>query len=1322
MKLTKLALSIALGLSLVGCGAGDAPYDTLVKDKNEVTVTSLSDEAPIYVDGEVVAVPIPGLWLYRPSTSSAPRNANMLSYYESGEQLVKLHLTRDGLTAVKVDNDIVRYVTDANGNKVAETSRWEDQINATRVFVIPGEYTSYRCKEDDYDECTNAEEKVPELELEWWERSYFTPDYSEFESYVTDVNEQFSSDAKSSEVTHKQMDTKGGVINLEIQRHFKDDIGKANFFYSLVRLDLVSDPQYTPVYASVKDKNTFGFFTTDFEKADIAGSIGNQDTKGSYVARFSPNKDSIDYYLSDSFFKPGNEKWLQATKEAFAIMATQMKEAGIPPLHIINPSAPSGVVSGDLRYNAINLFSEPLNVGLLGYGPSAQNPLTGETISAYTNMYPGVIKSGIYRQWNQFASLYNEGSLGDHTKLQTEIKEGIAKVQQMKLVEEGEVADKATDTYTGMMPDDYSKEMLIRSQQNLVRKSLAEDLKSHPAYNELSTDALKPIEDILAEEKRKEFWSRNNMFSSDNLWVSSTEKKSLPGFDFVAEGFIDKTGDFLKPWEELNDVQKQKVIDVFGVHNYKTTLIHEVGHNLGLRHNFKGSSDKANFYSEERAAELGLRGAPAASSIMDYAPSELDIEPLFGSYDIAALRYAYNREVEDSTGSFHSLKDFDVKYSNYFTQSDANSKVERSEIGPIAQLSLHLEQQGPATEENAPIALREYQFCTDGNVGSTWSCDRFDEGTTPLDNARYHFKRFTDIHEQWNFRGEDFSFRENNTVRRYFFMRNQLQDVAVHGMNGWGFVEAAAEFNGWSDGDTFGTAMCEVQNNGEPRWPVACEQYTAAQKAGKLLVNVLATPEKTCQVKLANGTFKNFELKDVYSWAARDLGPAHTLPTSCFDETLNDYFANNKVYIDRATQSVEIYAELNGGQFLNNQTAWSTENQEYSDWTNYDEIDAFGVWFYRPIAAELLANRNLIIGGSSAPIDIPSVKAKVDELISHWLTGSNYSGYFFVDKDGKEVTSMASYSPDYTKQLAPRLLWPESSIMNWFAQTNLNQESNLVGTTIKQLVKSLETEHPDKKFRTYEQIQALSVFKKHAASSPKNTHLEIELNGEDYTAGPLNKFAYSMISEAKTSQIFAQEKVLDGLSSLTPINEFLTSKETAWQNAVALVTEPTNQTRINSDLQRSNLQIANAGFIIDAANYYKKFYMEQGQSENEAFGSTLLQTVRESIRYQVITSAVDSDSCMFALKDHTCIVNSRGTIMRVAENLVAYPFDQSPEYVADAIKVSNAYTSNFLTTENLANPLFPINAKTLEAYRSGGFEELKYKQIKMLDKLAVEYY
>ena len=258
MDFKKIALSSAITAILAGCGADDQAYDYLSKDENQVKISSITSYEPVTDYNEVKEIPLPGVWMYRPSTSSAPRDADMYAYFAGGEVLVTLSLTKDGLVAKRIDPDVVKY--DPNNPQVLEESRWADNIDLTRVLEIPGTYTAYQCSEDNYGDCTNKEEEVDELDAKWYERSHFLPDYEGLKAYINDINDYYGSDALSTEVAMKEFDPANGVINIELERHFKDGNGKARFFYSFVRLDKYADANYTPVYQAQADQNKFGFF------------------------------------------------------------------------------------------------------------------------------------------------------------------------------------------------------------------------------------------------------------------------------------------------------------------------------------------------------------------------------------------------------------------------------------------------------------------------------------------------------------------------------------------------------------------------------------------------------------------------------------------------------------------------------------------------------------------------------------------------------------------------------------------------------------------------------------------------------------------------------------------------------------------------------------------------------------------------------------------------------------------------------------------------------------------------------------------------------
>ena len=98
-------------------------------------------------------------------------------------------------------------------------------------------------------------------------------------------------------------------------------------------------------------------------------------------------------------------------------------------------------------------------------------------------------------------------------------------------------------------------------------------------------------------------------------------------------------------------------------------LLHEMGHNFGLAHNFKASADKDNYWKsksdistvfdtnslslilDENSHLSDDERLPKSSSVMDYLP--LDVLPLtyLGKYDIAALRFIYMGELEKKDDS-----------------------------------------------------------------------------------------------------------------------------------------------------------------------------------------------------------------------------------------------------------------------------------------------------------------------------------------------------------------------------------------------------------------------------------------------------------------------------------------------------------------------------------------------------------------------------------------------------------------------------------------------------------------------------------------------
>ncbi|MBP9707428.1 MAG: zinc-dependent metalloprotease [Oligoflexales bacterium] len=144
------------------------------------------------------------------------------------------------------------------------------------------------------------------------------------------------------------------------------------------------------------------------------------------------------------------------------------------------------------------------------------------------------------------------------------------------------------------------------------------------------------------------------------------------------------------------------------------TLVHEFGHNFGLRHNFAGSTDLENFPRDETGKIKFM-----TSSSMEYLGNDDDrgFEP--GPYDVAALRYGYYDAVEVSE-----------------PRNIAGSSLEIVELKG-RKIETAVKQDAPGK------ILKPYKYCSDSDtIGDVQlpltdpNCRRHDRGVTPVERAR----------------------------------------------------------------------------------------------------------------------------------------------------------------------------------------------------------------------------------------------------------------------------------------------------------------------------------------------------------------------------------------------------------------------------------------------------------------------------------------------------------------------------------------------------------------------------------------------------------
>jgi hypothetical protein len=378
---------------------------------------------------------------------------------------------------------------------------------------------------------------------------------------------------------------------------------------------------------------------------------------------------------------------------------------------------------GDLRYSFFNWVES--DVPWAGYGPSASDPLTGELINGSANFAGGYIRrASAYaadliqffngelsetdvafgthvrrhmaeRQASRSQALTPEGKreLAARTGFEPrEISptnfEGRPTVDQLDpfILENGlkriaEEADRLSMTLHRSRDMDTRliafyekpevKAVLLRDPDTMMAvKALAshrygnafDEVAVHQAYLDFFAPRLAHARD----ERRSRFEAERNIFSREALLRSA---ETLVTYRGAADYFIGK------PRAEIERYFMEGM--------FIGTQLHEIGHTVGLRHNFIASMDALNYHDEywliEKAVADGIitpdqrysiQGELAQqisgrddvtylsqtefqlASVMDYTGDLTGRFAGLGKYDLAAINFAYGEHIQQWSDEF----------------------------------------------------------------------------------------------------------------------------------------------------------------------------------------------------------------------------------------------------------------------------------------------------------------------------------------------------------------------------------------------------------------------------------------------------------------------------------------------------------------------------------------------------------------------------------------------------------------------------------------------------------------------------------------------
>ena len=637
--------------------------DEPTKRKGEIAVNSLSQASYFRLDWngfEVYQALLKtdvfpskyfrGEWFLSETVVAAPEeNSSDLGFKTEhnsgfiGTSVVKFSINPTSLKVLNLNID----------DRLKNTLDHED-TNLTTLVTIPAKTVAFRSNV--VGAKTGLKEETRE-DINWNQRQWITLDLNSV------ISESFSGGDKLAGNSNQ-------VVGVEVNdNYFSFTIHEASsnkrIKFAFLRL---KDSTYQAKRVFPTDMKKFGFFVTS-KNVFIDYKIRREDDlyKNTFINRFNPVPEAgqqqrvIKFYLTKSspnwtynIAKTACDEWDKAFKTAGTQVSVQLADNS------------ERVDLGDIRYNQINMVESLAGGGLLGYGPSLANSRTGEIISATANIHVTPIRGSLIEEIKNYMRSKNGELSGGYIP-------GLGLLSQT-------IAN-SSDPAAG-------DESLLRWDVTSLDKTRFLNPKNQKITSQIF---MKKASKAMA----------INDFSVTGKNVSSDIKKLCP-----------EVTAYLKTLGPTTSIDSNKELTVLescsrtlSTEKIISTLIHEMGHNFGLMHNFAGSVDKANFYTPAKG-EIEM----STSSIMEYTNFDQQRLNKPGLYDIAAIRFGYANAIELKGGKIVALNN------------------------PQASIDTNVGLQN----------IKEFKYCDDidAEVSINPLCRRFDVGTTPLEVVNHFIAEY----------------------------------------------------------------------------------------------------------------------------------------------------------------------------------------------------------------------------------------------------------------------------------------------------------------------------------------------------------------------------------------------------------------------------------------------------------------------------------------------------------------------------------------------------------------------------------------------------
>ena len=574
---------------------------------------------------------------------------------------------------------------------------------------------------------------------------------------------------------------------------------------------------------------------------------------------------------------------------------------------------------GDLRYSMYYYVPQYQDASPLGYGPSAADPKTGEIIQGNAFYYgqPAVtiaqrtvdilkLELGIKTEEQirtgedvrdlseasfeaRSAAAFGPDLHANALKLADKLDIKAKGARLKRQVQRGEASVDKRATRRNAVKTSGMTESLLN---NEIREVFAlQAMKQGTPPNEIdATIAGALLDDDVLFDRRAERELRMIMAPSKTCMISAEDvfDEGLLGIQRILRlKFYDTS---VVP-AKLNDgVTEADVLEFMMASTMADTQLHEIGHTVGLRHNFAGSSDALNFgpdYWEARmtvrnpgderslkewdidavgaartslnaAIEIGLRDNQD-SSVMDYA-STYGTTTTLGSYDLAAIKYAYGDVVEVFNSAAINparaklLSQGEVHYSRYpeVVSDAATPELRVEEMYDRKNVNYRKVKKAKDTVDGDAIEV-PYSFCSDEYRDASATCALWDAGADNYERTHYAAQKYRAYRifnsykrERLTFGVDVFSYLSRVYSRDFTYMLNQYKnwvndELIIRSDRPCLVVEDGAIVT--EAADRFASPSCGLGG------------FVGTVETANIMAEVLASPDVGCYVRPQNGCY-----------------------------------------------------------------------------------------------------------------------------------------------------------------------------------------------------------------------------------------------------------------------------------------------------------------------------------------------------------------------------------------------------------------------------------------------------------------------------------